>query len=81
MARRVRIRGGEPNDLPVRHRPKGLLGQASSRPEPIAAECDELFERMNRLLKNASPAWAEPLARHLAPPRALRPAAVQANDG
>ncbi|MFI2200451.1 hypothetical protein ACH47Z_06640 [Streptomyces sp. NPDC020192] len=39
--------------LPVRHRPGSLL-------EPIAAEFEELFERMNRLLPGQA---AEP--RHI----------------
>lgn len=40
--------------LPFRYRPESLQGRASSQPEPIAAECDELLDRMNRLLKSAS---------------------------
>ncbi|MER5910409.1 Hsp20 family protein [Streptomyces sp. NPDC001982] len=52
--------------LPVRHRPGSLL--ETSLPtlgwgEPVAAEFDELLERMNRLLETAAtapsaPAWS-----------------------
>ncbi|MGW0771863.1 Hsp20/alpha crystallin family protein [Streptomyces sp. NPDC002676] len=43
--------------LPVRHRPGSLLERPFSRfgwGEPIAAEFEEMFERMNRLLEGAT---------------------------
>ncbi|WP_420082595.1 Hsp20/alpha crystallin family protein (plasmid) [Streptomyces sp. JL4002] len=52
--------------LPVRHRPGRLVERTFPSlgwGEPIAAEFDELFERMNQFLASAAPsgAWA-PLA-------------------
>ncbi len=54
-------------NMPVRHRPGGLLERAFPAigwGEPMAAELDELYERMTHLLESAAPsagAWA-PLA-------------------
>ncbi|MFJ2720193.1 Hsp20/alpha crystallin family protein [Streptomyces sp. NPDC087437] len=48
--------------LPVRHRHGSLLERAYPWREPIAAEFDELFERMNRFLESAAPSWTEPMA-------------------
>ncbi|ALO92363.1 Heat shock protein [Streptomyces hygroscopicus subsp. limoneus] len=45
--------------LPVRHRHGSLLERAYP---PIAAEFDELFERMNRFLQSAAPSRTEPMA-------------------
>ncbi|MFE5588252.1 Hsp20/alpha crystallin family protein [Kitasatospora sp. NPDC056531] len=45
--------------LPVRYRPGSLLERAFPLREPLAAEFDELFERMNRFLAAAAPAWTE----------------------
>ncbi|MFI1165470.1 Hsp20/alpha crystallin family protein [Streptomyces sp. NPDC020801] len=46
---------------PVRHRPGSLLERAfpaAGRGEPLAAEFDQLLERMNRLLESAATAPA-----------------------
>lgn len=48
--------------LPVRHRPGTLLERAFPWHEPIAAEFNELFERMNRFLESAAPSWTETMA-------------------
>lgn len=47
--------------LPVRHRPRGLMERAYPWRQPMAAEFDELFERMNRFLESAAvmPSGAE----------------------
>lgn len=47
--------------LPVRHRPRGLLERAYPWRQPMSAEFDELFERMNRFLESAAvmPSGAE----------------------
>lgn len=47
--------------LPVRHRPRGPLERAYPWRQPMAAEFDELFERMNRFLESAAimPSGAE----------------------
>ncbi|MER6122112.1 Hsp20/alpha crystallin family protein [Streptomyces sp. NPDC001795] len=58
--------------LPVRHRPGSLLGRAFPTfgwGEPVAAEFDELFERMNRLLETAATA---PAARAWSPAADMR---------
>ncbi|MFD8544672.1 Hsp20/alpha crystallin family protein [Streptomyces sp. NPDC059649] len=47
--------------LPARNRPGRLLERAFQR-EPMVAEFDELFERMNRFLESAAPAWGETAA-------------------
>lgn len=40
--------------LPVRHRPGSMLERAFPWREPMSAEFDELFERMNRFLESAA---------------------------
>ncbi|MGX5186044.1 Hsp20/alpha crystallin family protein [Streptomyces avermitilis] len=59
--------------LPVRHLPGRLLDRPFAGfgwGEPIAAEFEELFERMNRLLEGTTAAPAAPLAR--SPAAAMR---------
>ncbi|MFJ5837660.1 Hsp20/alpha crystallin family protein [Streptomyces shenzhenensis] len=48
--------------LPVRHTHGSLRERAYPWREPMTAEFDELFERMNRFLESAAPSWTEPLA-------------------
>ncbi|MEV0495194.1 Hsp20/alpha crystallin family protein [Streptomyces atratus] len=48
--------------LPVRHRPGGLLERAFPWHEPMAAEFDELFQRMTQLLESSAPSWTETMA-------------------
>lgn len=40
--------------LPVRHRPRGLIERAYPWRQPMVAEFDDLFDRMNRFLESAS---------------------------
>ncbi|WP_225102487.1 Hsp20/alpha crystallin family protein [Streptomyces sp. CoH27] len=56
--------------LPVRHRPGHLLERVFPWGEPLAAEFDDMFERMNRLLEAAAPRWSETMA--WVPPADLR---------
>ncbi|MEU6510284.1 hypothetical protein [Streptomyces sp. NPDC046942] len=48
--------------LPARHRPDQLLERAFPWSEPLAAEFDDMFERMNRFLEAAAPRWSETMA-------------------
>ncbi|QHC22692.1 Hsp20/alpha crystallin family protein [Streptomyces sp. GS7] len=59
-------------NLPIRHRPGSLLEHGLRWPEPVAAEFEELFDRMSRFLQSASltspltepVAWAPPADLH-----------------
>ncbi|ALO92368.1 Heat shock protein [Streptomyces hygroscopicus subsp. limoneus] len=48
--------------LPARHRPGHLLERAFPWGEPLAAEFDDMFERMNRFMEAAAPRWSETIA-------------------
>ncbi|WP_043263117.1 Hsp20/alpha crystallin family protein [Streptomyces sp. CT34] len=59
-------------NLPIRHRPGSLLEPGFHWPEPMAAEFEELFDRMSRFLQSASltpsltetVSWAPPADLH-----------------